>query len=48
MNEPFILKRAVEDQIQVGNVGDYIVQSGTRQYIVRANKFDRNYILARS
>ena len=48
VNEPFILKRAVEDQIQVGNVGDYIVQSGTRQYIVRANKFDRNYILARS
>ena len=34
MSHKFVLKRAVEDQISVGDVGDYVVQSSSRQYIV--------------
>ena len=34
MSHKFVLKRAVEDQISVGDVGDYVVQSTSRQYIV--------------
>eukprot|EP00944_MAST-04C_sp_MAST-4C-sp1_P003774 g3774.t1 len=34
MSHKFVLKRAAEDQISVGDVGDYVVQSTSRQYIV--------------